>query len=221
MKKLITYLEKLATPANTMGIGDPGVMSDGILTEPIYPIEGIAKAKKEKTKKKKKVVKEGIFDIDLAEKEVLLSDMYELSNVSYHNSVTNNINEVIGAFDKNKLKNLAKKCKVKVDSKNGFIEYWSQVNPLITDLITVLLNTPYSVVVDGEADNIEKLIKGDHENSDMFKHYRDIIKKNILTFFTRWYFHVRAEFPQQICITIVCNALHQKPSSIKLTFEKR
>lgn len=61
MKSLFDYIQEneggvFSTPSNTMGMGNPGVLPDGNLTEPI----ATAKCKKEKSKKKK--VSESILD---------------------------------------------------------------------------------------------------------------------------------------------------------------
>ena len=61
MKSLFDYIQEneggaFSTPSNTMGMGNPGVLPDGSLTEPIVT----AKCKKEKLKKKK--VSESILD---------------------------------------------------------------------------------------------------------------------------------------------------------------
>lgn len=63
MKSLFDYIQEneggvFSTPSTTMGMGNPGVLPDGTLTEPIVT----AKCKKEKLKKKK--VSESILDDD-------------------------------------------------------------------------------------------------------------------------------------------------------------
>jgi len=94
MKQLYTYLEELATPADTMGMGNPGMASDGrgeVLTEPIGSIDGCAHCIKqdEKSKKKKKQkIKESIFDDDLYERNPNIGDILELDrwecSISWH-----------------------------------------------------------------------------------------------------------------------------------------
>ena len=76
MKNLIQYIEEcegvaLATPANTMGMGNPGITGPDTLTEPIKSIT--AKSKKEKLKKK---IKESLLD----DEEDLIKDIKEFSN---------------------------------------------------------------------------------------------------------------------------------------------
>lgn len=76
MKNLKEYIEEcdgvaLATPANTMGMGNPGMTDTNIMTEPIKSIT--AKAKKEKLKKK---IKESLLD----DEEDFIKDVKEFSN---------------------------------------------------------------------------------------------------------------------------------------------
>lgn len=86
MKHLKLYIEcDVATPANTMGMGNPGETAPGELSEPI----GKAYAAKEKIdidepdrkKKKKKKIKsltESIFDDELSKQGVKLGVLYRL-----------------------------------------------------------------------------------------------------------------------------------------------
>jgi hypothetical protein len=76
MKNLKEYIEEcegvaLATPANTMGMGNPGMTDTNTMTEPIKSVT--AKAKKEKLKKK---IKESLLD----DEEDLIKDIKEFSN---------------------------------------------------------------------------------------------------------------------------------------------
>lgn len=76
MKSLKEYIKEcegvaLATPANTVGIGNPGMTGDNTMSEPIKSIT--AKAKKEKLKKK---IKESLLD----DEEDLIKDIKDLSN---------------------------------------------------------------------------------------------------------------------------------------------
>ena len=84
MKSLKTYFEcgeVCATPANTMGMGNPGEIGPDILSEPINGIEKTAKseAEKDKKKRKKKIksLSESIFD-DNIKKDILIGDILEL-----------------------------------------------------------------------------------------------------------------------------------------------
>lgn len=76
MKNLKEYIEEcegvaLSTPANTMGMGNPGMTDTNTMTEPIKSVT--AKAKKEKLKKK---IKESLLD----DEEDLIKDIKEFSN---------------------------------------------------------------------------------------------------------------------------------------------
>ena len=76
MKNLKQYIEEcegaaLATPTNTMGMGNPGITGSDTMSEPIKPIT--AKSKKEKLKKK---IKESLLD----DEEDLIKDIKEFSN---------------------------------------------------------------------------------------------------------------------------------------------
>ena len=80
MKSLKEYIGEcegiaLATPANTMGMGNPGITGSDTLTEPIKSIT--AKSKKEKLKKK---IKESLLD----DEEDLIKDIKEFSNNPFH-----------------------------------------------------------------------------------------------------------------------------------------
>ena len=66
MRTLKAYLEELSTPGNTIGMGNPGMIDGETLTE---PIEGTAKCIRQCEKKKRKKIKESLFDDDLVTKE--------------------------------------------------------------------------------------------------------------------------------------------------------
>ena len=75
MKSLFDYIQEneggvFSTPSTTMGMGNPGVLPDGTLTEPIVT----AKCKKEKRKKKK--VSESILD----DENTLINDVKKSAN---------------------------------------------------------------------------------------------------------------------------------------------
>lgn len=96
MKDLKTYLEcgeaGYSTPANTMGMGNPGEIAPDTLTEPIGGIEKTAKAlKQDERKKKKKKIKslsESIFDDDLATRDMSrFGSMFKLDSVEIKDKV--------------------------------------------------------------------------------------------------------------------------------------
>lgn len=76
MKTLHKYLEELcSTPANTMGMGNPGEVAPDTLTEPI----GTAKAIRQNDRKKKKIkrLSESIFDRGLSDQNIGYGSLYE------------------------------------------------------------------------------------------------------------------------------------------------
>ena len=95
MKDLITYLEccpaGASTPANTLGMGNPGQLSPDTLTEPVGGIEKTAKALKQNDHKKKKKFKslsESIFDDDLVTRDISkFGSMFKLDSVEIKEKV--------------------------------------------------------------------------------------------------------------------------------------
>lgn len=80
MKTLQTYLEcgeGCATPANTMGMGNPGEIGPDTLSEPIATAKSEVEKDKKKKKKKMKSLIESLFD-DNIKKEYLLGDFLDL-----------------------------------------------------------------------------------------------------------------------------------------------
>ncbi len=94
MKSLQTYLEcgeGCATPANTMGMGNPGQVGSDTLTEPIGGAEKTAKALKQNDRKKKKKFKslaESLFDPDLVTSDISkFGSMFKLKDVEIRESI--------------------------------------------------------------------------------------------------------------------------------------
>ena len=93
MKQLKTYLEcgDAATPANTMGMGNPGETGSDTLSEPIGGIEKTAKSEveKDKRKRKKKIksLSESLFDSDMISKDIKFGDLFELEDVDIRESI--------------------------------------------------------------------------------------------------------------------------------------
>ena len=84
MKTLRIYLEcgeGCSTPANTMGMGNPGETSPDTLSEPVGGVEKTAKSEveKERKRKKKKIksLSESLFD-DNVKKSITFGDVLEL-----------------------------------------------------------------------------------------------------------------------------------------------
>lgn len=93
MKTLQTYLEcgeACTTPANTMGMGNPGETGPDTLSEPISGIEKTAKSEVEKDKKKrKKKIKslaESLFDDNIAN-DLTFGDLFKLEDIDIRESI--------------------------------------------------------------------------------------------------------------------------------------
>ena len=94
METLQTYLEcdgGMATPANTMGMGNPGETGPDTLSEPIGGIEKTAKSEVEKDKKKRKrkikSLSESLFDSDMISKDIKFGDLFKLEDVDIRESI--------------------------------------------------------------------------------------------------------------------------------------
>ena len=95
MKQLKTYLEcgdGSATPANTMGMGNPGEIGPDTLSEPIGGVEKTAKSEVEKDKKKRKKkiksLSESLFDDDLTTRDISkFGGMFKLDSVETKDSL--------------------------------------------------------------------------------------------------------------------------------------
>ena len=98
MKTLRVYLEdccnsaSVSTPANTMGMGNPGEIAPDTLTEPIGGVEKTAKTlKQDERKKKKKKIKslsESLFDDDLATRDMSkFGSIFKLDSVETKDSL--------------------------------------------------------------------------------------------------------------------------------------
>lgn len=79
MKHLKTYLEDaFATPANTMGMGNPGEVGPDTLSEPIATAKSEVEKDKKKRKKKLKSLAESLFDKDLSKQRAHIGDAFVL-----------------------------------------------------------------------------------------------------------------------------------------------
>lgn len=90
MKSLYIYLEDTtgapvgaSTPANTTGMGNPGEIAPGTLSEPIQTASCI----RQNEKKKKRKIKESIFDDELEKNDILIGDILELDRWDCSNSM--------------------------------------------------------------------------------------------------------------------------------------
>lgn len=94
-----------------------------------------------------KSILEGIFDDDLVEKEVEFGSMFELSGTAHHNSVSNDLEQILRCFNKKKLAQQASKTKSKVDKNNSFIDYWDGKDHTLRNLVDVLLGMPAQLIL--------------------------------------------------------------------------
>lgn len=88
MKTLQTYIEcDMATPANTLGAGNPGEIAQDTLTEPIGTTKSEVEKDKKRRKKKMKSLAESLFDKDLIEKDIKFGDLFKLEGVDIRESI--------------------------------------------------------------------------------------------------------------------------------------
>ena len=93
MIDLKTYFEcgdGCTTPANTMGMGNPGQVDADTLTEPIGGVEKTAKALKQNDRKKKKKFKslsESLFDTDIISKDMTFGGIFKLEDIETRDSL--------------------------------------------------------------------------------------------------------------------------------------
>ena len=97
MRALKTYLEELAaTPGNTIGMGNPGQIDGDTLTE---PIEGTAKCIRQREKKKRKKIKESLFDSDLVTSDLsIIKDIKKLSKSKLGSQSSNTLTSIIDSL---------------------------------------------------------------------------------------------------------------------------
>ena len=159
-----------------------------------------------------KTLQESLFDNDIITSGVRFGELYELSAVSHYNGVTNNIREVLGMFDEKALKKA--RFPIKVNKDNGFIEYWKMTDSRIDLFVEMLLNMPMQY--------INKIFENPAMNG----------KRAIEDYLSKYYSHHGAKakdifigqrklYDGSIELTIYDNIRLSRPSSIKLTFEKK
>ena len=112
MKTLKAYIEcgDAATPANTMGMGNPGETGPDTLSEPIGTAKSEVEKEKKKRKKKIKSLAESLFDDNIT-KEYVLGDLLDLEGwESADVTDTGDIQKVwYYNFDIDKLEKIVKK----------------------------------------------------------------------------------------------------------------
>ena len=77
----------MATPANTLGAGNPGEIAQDTLTEPIGTTKSEVEKDKKRRKKKMKSLAESLFDKDLIEKDIKFGDLFKLEGVDIRESI--------------------------------------------------------------------------------------------------------------------------------------
>ena len=89
MKTLQTYIEcDLATPASTLGMGNPGEIAQDTLTEPIETAKSQIEKDKKKRKKKMKSLSESLFNKDIITSGINFGDLFELDNVKINEKIS-------------------------------------------------------------------------------------------------------------------------------------
>ena len=161
-----------------------------------------------------KTLRESLFDKDLVQNsDVRLGELYELSPVSHHCGVTNNIREVLGMFDEKTWARAKFPFHVREDC--SFIEYWSDMEPKrLVPFINMFFNLPMT--------DIDKLFEEPFTGSkhlakclEKYYSYHGAKAKNI------YIVGRKMDDGRLIEITVYKDIRVSSPSSIKLTFEKR
>ena len=149
-----------------------------------------------------KSLKESLFTKGPDKYIIKFGAMYELSNVAYHNMISNDFSKVIKMFDTKKLRN--SKFEYKVPENNGFVTYWKKRFPDIEQFINMILNIPLTSV---RTDEIYVPF------SDYY--YKDGRHAGDIRIFVD-------EFADgHINIVIYDSIRHSRPNSIKLRFDKK
>lgn len=149
-----------------------------------------------------KSLKESLFTKDPNKYIIKFGAMYELSNVSHHNMISNDFSKVIKMFDTKKLRNSNFEYEVSKD--NGFVEYWRKSFPDIEPFINMILNIPLASI---KTDKIYTPL------SDYY--YKDGRYAGDIRVFVD-------EFTERsINIVIYDNIRHSRPNSIKLRFNMK
>ena len=123
-----------------------------------------------------KTILEGLFDTDLIEQNTEFGSLYELSDTSHHNRISNDLTQIMRCFDKKKLSQQAAKTKYKVDKKNRFVEYWGKDEKILPDLIDVILGMPVQLILSARYESGDKYaqrmaLKDEKLVNDYFKKF--------------------------------------------------
>jgi len=165
-----------------------------------------------------KTLIESLFDNDIKKSEVLLGELYNLSQKSHLNSVTNNIDHVLGMFDLKKLNKT--NFKIKTDPNNEFIKYWKKYDRDIEGFVNMILNMPAQLFFEIEKDKIGRMVEVAKEKyfSKYFTNNRLILNLE------RAYISIISYGSgnnKSYKFIIYDNINYPKASSIKLTFEPK
>jgi len=101
-----------------------------------------------------KSLQESLFDKDI---DIMVGELYELSDIPHLNSFSNSPSKFIEVFDKKKLLKLKHHF---VDSKNNFVEYWEKHGiDGLSALIDCILCAPAQTFTDPNNVVCEKALK--------------------------------------------------------------
>lgn len=161
-----------------------------------------------------RTLQESLFDQDIIKKsDIKLGELYEISPVSHHCMVTNNIREVLGLFDENALNRANFSLHVREDC--SFIEYWSDDNPELIPFINMIFNLPMSDI--NKLSKEPHYVASEHLVKCLEKYFSRRGKNAKKMYITGW----KSSDEKFIEITIYNNIMSPTPSSIKLTFKKK
>lgn len=160
-----------------------------------------------------KTLQESLFDKNINKSDVLIGELYELSDVSHHNSFSNSPSKFIEVFDKKKLLKLKHHF---VDSKNNFIEYWEKRRGIdgLSALIDCILCAPAQTFTDPNNVVCEKALK------NYLKPFVDPKKYNDL-FISINRFSTSVDKDHMIDIRIYDNLMSSSPNSMEITIIKK
>ena len=156
---------------------------------------------------------ESLFDKDIVQNsDIRLGELYNLSDISHYNGVTNDVRRVLAMFDEKLWKK--ETFPLKVSSYNNFINYWKKYDSRMDLFVNMLLNTPMM--------EINKLFEEPYQGS-----------KQLANYLSKYFSYGGGKAKKiYICgrkfrggdfieITVYDDIMLSTPSSIKLTFEKK
>lgn len=106
------------------------------------------------------ILNEGLFGNDVLDKDVEFGSLYELSDVSHNNMVSNDLSQILRCFDKKKLKQNASKTQFPTsERKNGFVNYWGAYDDTLPDFINTILGMPAYLIMTDEKTNNRSVLR--------------------------------------------------------------